>query len=73
MIRPSRLATAVPVIPAGGISVPAPSEPVCADQVTAVPLPRRQPGTHGAKVVKADAAETDPATLRKVIDGLNRM
>ena len=37
------------------------------------PLPRRQPGTHGAKAVKADPAAADRDTLQKVIDGLNRM
>ena len=48
-------------------------EPVSADQVAAVPLPRRRPGSNGARVVKADPAAADPKTLRKVIDGLNRM
>jgi hypothetical protein len=36
-------------------------------------LPRRQPGSHGVKAVKADPAAADPATLRKVLDGLNRI
>jgi hypothetical protein len=47
--------------------------PVLADQVAAVPLPRRRPGSHGARAVKADPAAADPETLRKVRDGLNRM
>lgn len=55
---------------------PAAGDPVCADQGVPVPLPRRQPGRHVGRqigAVAADQAVTDPATLRKVIDGLNRM
>lgn len=55
---------------------PAAGDPVRADQGVPVPLPRRQPGRHAGRVtgaVTADPAVTDPATLRKVIDGLNRM
>jgi hypothetical protein len=48
-------------------------EPVSGGQGASVPLPRRQPGSHGANVVKADPASADPATLRKIIDGLKRM
>jgi hypothetical protein len=53
--------------------IQAAGEPVPADQAAAPPLPRRRPGSHGAKAVKADPAAADPATLRKVIDGLNRI
>jgi hypothetical protein len=56
-----------------GNGAPAAGEPVSADQAAAAPLPRRQPGSHGAKAVKADPAAADPATLRKVLDGLNRI
>jgi hypothetical protein len=48
-------------------------EPALADQAVPVPLPRRRPGSHGAPVVKADPAAADLATLRKVVDGLNRI
>ncbi len=47
--------------------------PATADQGAMAPLPRRQPGTHGAKAVKADPAAADRDALQKVIDGLNRM
>lgn len=50
--------------------------PVSADHGVSVPLPRRRPGRHagrGIGAVTADPAAVDPATLRKVIDGLNRM
>jgi hypothetical protein len=50
--------------------------PVPADHGVSVPLPRRRPGQHagrGIGAVTADPAAADPATLRKVIDGLNRM
>ena len=50
-----------------------PGERVSAEQAAFAPLPRRQPGSHGAKAVKADPAAADPATLRKVLDGLNRI
>jgi hypothetical protein len=33
-------------------------------------LPRREPGSHGAEVGVGDLEPTDPATLRKVLDGL---
>jgi hypothetical protein len=56
-----------------GNGAPAAGEPVSADQGAFAPLPRRQPGTYGAKAVNADPAAADPATLRKVIDGLNRI
>jgi hypothetical protein len=51
-------------------------DPVRADQGVPVPLPRRQPGRHAGReigAVTADQIVTDPATLRKVLDGLNRM
>jgi hypothetical protein len=35
------------------------------------PLPRRRPGTHGARAVKVDPAAVDPALLRKVLDRLS--
>ena len=54
-----------------GNGAPAVGEPVSGDQAASAPLPRRQPGSHGVKAVKADPAAADPATLRKVIDGLN--
>jgi hypothetical protein len=38
-----------------------------------VPLPRRRPGSHGAKVVTTDPAPADLVTLRQVLDRLNRM
>jgi len=47
-----------------------------ADQGAAVPLPRRRPGSHGvygSRVVRAEPSPADPATLRKVLDGLNRI
>jgi hypothetical protein len=40
---------------------------------TSVPLPRRRPGSHGAKVVTTDPAPADLVTLRQVLDRLNRM
>jgi hypothetical protein len=51
-------------------------DPVSADQAASAPLPRRRPGSHAGHqvgAVTADPAASDPATLRKVIDGLNRM
>jgi hypothetical protein len=51
-------------------------DPVSADQAASVPLPRRRPGRHAvhqAAAVTADPAASDPTTLRRVIDGLNRM
>jgi hypothetical protein len=57
----------------GGLTA---GDPVRADQGVPVPLPRRRPGRHAGRqigAVTADPAATDPATLRKVIDGLNRM
>jgi hypothetical protein len=45
----------------------APAEQVCAQ------LPKRRPGTHGAKVGVTDQPPTDPDTLRKILDGLNRI
>jgi len=56
--------------------VQAAGDPVSADQGAPAPLPRRRPGSHAgrqAAAVAADPAASDPATLRKVIDGLNRM
>jgi len=52
---------------------PPAAEPVSAGQGTSVPLPRRRPGSHGAKVVTTDPAPADLATLRQVLDRLNRM
>jgi hypothetical protein len=49
------------------------SEQVSAGQVVLPLLPQRSPGTHGARAVKAEPSDADPDTLRKVIDGLNRM
>jgi hypothetical protein len=46
---------------------------VSAGQGAVPPLPRRKPGTHGAKAAKTDPAPADQETLQKVIDGLNRM
>jgi hypothetical protein len=48
-------------------------EPVSADQATLTPLPRRQPGSYGVKAVKADPAAANLATLRKILDRLNRI
>ena len=50
--------------------------PTPADHGLPVPLPRRRPGRHADRrvgAVTADPAAADPATLRKVIDGLKRM
>jgi hypothetical protein len=68
---------------AGGISVfktdnggSTSGDPVSADQGASVPLPRRRPGHHAGHQIGAvtvDPAAADPVTLRKVIDGLNRM
>jgi hypothetical protein len=58
-----------------GVQVAA-GDPVSADQAASAPLPRRRPGSHaGLEVgaVTADPAASDPATLRKVVDGLNRI
>jgi len=52
---------------------PSAAEPVSAGQGASVPLPRRRPGSHGAKVVTTDPAPADLATLRQVLDRLNRM
>jgi hypothetical protein len=41
-----------------------------ADSQVRAELPRRQPGTHGAKIGVVDLEPADPATLRKVHDGL---
>jgi hypothetical protein len=49
------------------------SEQVPAGQAVSPLLPQRSPGTHGARAVKAEPCDADPDTLRKVIDGLNRM
>jgi hypothetical protein len=49
---------------------------VSADQAASAPLPRRRPGSHAGRevgAVTADPAASDPATLRKVVDGLNRI
>jgi hypothetical protein len=40
------------------------------DSQVGAELPRRQPGSHGAKIGVVDFEPTDPATLRKVHDGL---
>jgi hypothetical protein len=49
------------------------SDPAAGDQPAAAPLPRRRPGSHGVTAVKVDPAAADPATLRKVLDRLNRL
>jgi hypothetical protein len=36
-------------------------------------LPQREPGSSGATAAQADPDAADPAMLRKIIDGLNRM
>ena len=61
-----------------GHGVQVAGDPVSADQAASAPLPRRRPGSHagrqvGAGAVTADPAASDPATLRKVVDALNRI
>jgi hypothetical protein len=50
-----------------------PDGPGLAEHAREPSLPRRQPGSSAATAAQVDPAAADPATLRKIIDGLNRM